>query len=94
MKLTPGTQLGTYEVVGELGAGGMGDVYRARDTTLRRDVAIKVVNPAFCGDDDSLARLRREARALAALNHPHVAVVHELAEFQGFCGIVMELVEG
>jgi serine/threonine-protein kinase len=94
MKLTPGTQLGTYEVIGELGAGGMGEVYRARDTTLRRDVAIKLVNPALCGSDDSRARLRREARALAALNHPHVATVHELAEFEGFCGLVMELVDG
>jgi Tol biopolymer transport system component len=94
MRLSPGTQLGVYEVVGELGAGGMGEVYRARDTTLHREVAIKLVNPAFCGDPDSLARLRREARALASLNHPHVATVHELAEFEGFCGVVMELVAG
>jgi Tol biopolymer transport system component len=94
MRFSPGTQLGAYEVLGELGAGGMGEVYRARDSTLGRDVAIKVVNPAFCSDADSLARLRREARALASLNHPHVATVHELAEFEGFCGLVMELVGG
>ena len=81
--------LGAYEVVAELGAGGMGEVYRARDTTLGREVAIKLVNPSFCGDPDSLSRLRREARALASLNHPHVATVHELAEFDGFCGLVM-----
>jgi serine/threonine protein kinase len=72
----------------------MGEVYRARDTTLRREVAIKLVNPSVCGDPDSLSRLRREARALAVLNHPHVASVHELAEFDGFCGLVMELVPG
>jgi serine/threonine protein kinase len=94
MRFTPGTQLGTYEVVAELGAGGMGEVYRARDTSLLREVAIKFVNPSFCNDPDSLSRLRREARALASLNHPHVATVHELAEFDGFCGVVMELVAG
>ncbi len=72
----------------------MGEVYRARDTTLHRDVAIKLVHPAFCHHPDSLLRLRREARALAALNHPNVATLHELAEFEGVCGLVMELVEG
>ena len=94
MRFTPGTQVGIYELVGELGTGGMGEVYRARDTTLRREVAIKFVNPTVCGDPAGLARLRREARALAALNHPHVATLHELAEFGGFCGLVMELVDG
>ena len=94
MRLAPGTQLGAYEVLGDLGAGGMGEVYRARDTTLHREVAIKLVNPAYCGDPESMSRLRREARALAQLNHPHVATIHELAEFEGFCGLVMELVPG
>jgi len=94
MRFPPGTQLGTYELVGELGSGGMGEVYRAWDTSLRREVAIKLVNPRVCDDPDSMARLRREARALASLNHPHVAMVHELAEFDGFCGLVMELVAG
>ena len=94
MRFAPGTQLGTYELVSELGAGGMGEVYRARDTTLLREVAIKFVNPSLCADPDGLARLRNEARALAALNHPHVATLHELAEFEGFCGLVMELVDG
>ncbi len=94
MRFAPGTRLGAYEVVAGLGAGGMGEVYRAHDTNLHRDVAIKVVHPAFCDHPDSLIRLRREARALAALNHPHVATLHELAEFDGVCGLVMELVDG
>lgn len=93
-RFAPGTRVGVYELVSQLGAGGMGEVYRARDTTLRRDVAIKFVNPSVCADLDGLARLRREARALASLNHPHVATLHELAEFGGFCGLVMELVGG
>ena len=94
MRLAPGTRLGGYEVLGGLGAGGMGEVYRARDPVLQRDVAIKIVNPDVCHHADSMARLRREARALAALNHPHVATLHELAEFGGSCGLVMELVDG
>ena len=94
MRFASGTRLGAYELVGEIGAGGMGEVYRARDTTLGREVAIKFVNPTLAGDADTLTRLRREARALASLNHPHVATVHELAEFDGFCGLVMELVTG
>ena len=94
MPLSPGTRLGGYEVLGGLGAGGMGEVYRARDPVLQRDVAIKIVHPDVCHHPDSLSRLRREARALAALNHPHVATLHELAEFGGSCGLVMELVDG
>src|SRR5688572_6533103 len=94
MPLSPGTRLGGYEVLGGLGAGGMGEVYRARDPVLQRDVAIKIVNPDVCHHADSMARLRREARALAALNHPHVATLHELAELGGSCGLVMELVDG
>ena len=94
MRLTAGTRLGSYEVISGLGAGGMGEVYRARDTVLNRDVALKLVHPDYCHHPDSLARLRREARALAALNHPNVATLHELAEFGGSCGLVMELVSG
>ena len=94
MPLAPGTRLGSYEVVGGIGAGGMGEVYRAHDTVLNRDVALKLVHPDFCHHPDSLTRLRREARALAALNHPNVATLHELAEFGGSCGLVMELVSG
>jgi serine/threonine-protein kinase len=94
MRLTPGTRLGSYEVVSGIGAGGMGEVYRAHDTVLKRDVALKLVHPDFCHHPDSLTRLRREARALAALNHPNVATLHELAEFGDSCGLVMELVGG
>jgi serine/threonine protein kinase len=68
--LTPGVRLGPYEVVGSLGAGGMGEVYRARDTKLNRDVALKILTEAFASDPDRLARFTREAQTLAALNHP------------------------
>src|SRR5918993_4323996 len=94
MRLPPGTRLGNYEVIGGLGEGGMGEVYRARDTILHREIALKLVHPDFCHHADSLSRLRREARALAALNHPNVATLHGLEEFGGSCGLVMELVGG
>jgi hypothetical protein len=94
MRLGPGARLSGYEVVSALGEGGMGEVYRALDTTLHRYVAIKLVHQAFCHHPDSLLRLRREARALASLNHPHIATLYELAEFDGGCGLVMELVDG
>jgi len=86
--------VGGYEIVVPLGEGGMGEVYRARDLTLNRDVAIKVVNPRYCQQNDSRARLRREARALAALSHPNVASVHEFGESDSGCYIVMEYVPG
>ena len=92
--LSPGTRLGNYQIISGIGAGGMGEVYRAHDTVLHREVALKLVHPDFCHHPDSLTRLRREARALAALNHPNVATLHELAEFGGSCGLVMELVSG
>ena len=94
MRLAPGARLSGYEVISALGEGGMGEVYRAVDTTLHRHVAIKLVHQAFCHHPDSLLRLRREARALASLNHPHIATLYELAEFEGGCGLVMELVDG
>ena len=94
MRLAPGTRLAGYEVTSGLGEGGMGEVYRARDTTLDRDVAIKLVHPSFCHHPDSLDKLRHEARVLAAVNHPHIATLHGLAEFDGGCGLVMELVDG
>jgi serine/threonine-protein kinase len=94
MRIPVGTRLGIYEVIGGIGEGGMGEVYRAHDTVLHRDVALKLVHPDFCHHADSLLRLRREARALASLNHPNVATLHELAEFGGSCGLVMELVSG
>jgi serine/threonine protein kinase len=75
MSLTPGTRLGPYEVVAPLGAGGMGEVYRARDTRLDRDVAIKVLPEAFAADADRLARFEREAKTLASLNHPDITLI-------------------
>jgi eukaryotic-like serine/threonine-protein kinase len=89
-----GTRLGHYELVSILGAGGMGDVYRARDTRLRRDVAIKVLPAAFTSDPDRLARFEREARALAALNHPHIAAIYGVEETTGVRALVLELIEG
>ncbi|MGH9254109.1 MAG: serine/threonine-protein kinase [Vicinamibacterales bacterium] len=80
MTLTPGTQLGPYEVVGALGAGGMGEVYRARDTKLQRDVALKVLPEKFALDPARLARFRREAQILASLNHPNIAAIYGLEE--------------
>jgi serine/threonine-protein kinase len=94
MRLVPGSRLGAYEVLAELGAGGMGEVYRAHDTTLRRDVAVKVVHRALCANPENVARFRQEARALATLNHPHVATIHEFDECDGICFLVMELVPG
>jgi eukaryotic-like serine/threonine-protein kinase len=94
MRLSSGTKLGTYEVLARLGAGGMGEVYRARDTMLRREVAIKVVHARLCGDPDNLTRFQQEARALAALNHPHVATIHEFDQSDDVCYFVMELVPG
>jgi Tol biopolymer transport system component len=94
MRLPVGTILGNYEVVGLLGAGGMGEVYRARDLTLNRDVAVKIVNHELCAHPDSRARLQREARALAALAHPHIAAVHEYGESDSGCYIAMEYVPG
>ena len=89
-----GTRLGHYEVVGPLGAGGMGEVLRARDTRLGREVAIKVLPAAVAADADRLARFRREAQLLAALNHPHIAAIHGLEESDSGPFLVLELVEG
>ncbi len=89
-----GTRLGPYEVLELIGAGGMGDVYRARDTRLGREVAIKVLPAAVAGDADQLRRFEREARAAAALNHPNIATIHEIGEHEGILFIAMELVEG
>ncbi len=94
MPLTAGTRLGPYEILAPLGAGGMGDVFRARDTKLDRDVAIKVLPEAFAHDADRLARFTREAKTLAALNHPHIAAIYGLEESAGVTALVMELVEG
>jgi eukaryotic-like serine/threonine-protein kinase len=92
--LVPGVELGSYRIVGPLDAGGMGEVYRARDTRLARDVAVKVLPSTFSIDAARIARLEREARVLAALNHPHIATIHSLEVSNGICALVMELIEG
>ena len=94
MAVSAGTRLGPYEIVALLGAGGMGEVYRARDTHLKRDVAIKVLPETFAQDPDRLARFQREAELLATLNHPNIAAVYGLEQSDGVSAIVMELVEG
>jgi serine/threonine protein kinase len=92
--LTAGSRLGPYEILGPLGTGGMGEVYRARDTSLKREVALKVLPDAFAQDPDRLARFQREAELLATLNHPNIAAVYGLEKTDGVIAIVMELVEG
>ena len=89
-----GPRLGVYEILAPLGAGGMGEVYRARDTKLGRDVAIKILPTAFTTDSDRLARFEREARILAALNHPHIAAIYGVEDSEGVKALVLELVEG
>src|SRR6516165_1924416 len=83
MPLAPGTRLGAYEVIAALGAGGMGEVYRARDTRLRRDVALKVLPPEVTREPGRLERFDREARAIAALNHPHIVTIYSTEEADG-----------
>ncbi len=90
MPLTPGERIGAYEILAPLGTGGMGEVYRARDTKLGRDVAIKVLPSAFASDAARMARFEREARVLASLNHPNIAHIYGVEER----ALVMELVEG
>ena len=92
--LSTGERLGPYEVTGPLGKGGMGEVYRARDTRLKRDVALKILPASFAADAERLARFQREAEVLAALNHPHVAGIYGLEESDGKRALVLELVEG
>ena len=94
MPLQPGTRLGQYEILSALGAGGMGEVWRARDTRLDRDVALKVLPEAFVADPERLARFQREAKVLASLNHPHIGGIHGLEEADGVKALVLELVEG
>ena len=83
MAVIPGSRVGPYEIVSAIGAGGMGEVYRARDVRLNRDVALKVLPDAFSLDPDRLARFKREAQVLASLNHPNIAVIHGLEELDG-----------
>jgi serine/threonine protein kinase len=92
--LSAGTQLGPYRITGVLGVGGMGEVYRAHDSKLGRDVALKILPAAFQADADRRARFEREARALASLNHPNIATIHGLEEHESVHSLVLELVEG
>src|SRR5436189_1955728 len=99
MPLAPGTTIGAYEIAELLGAGGMGEVYRARDTRLKRDVAIKVLPDSLACDIERLARFEREAQVLASLNHPHIAALYGVEDAPADGGphvhaLVMELVEG
>jgi serine/threonine protein kinase/Tol biopolymer transport system component len=94
MSPVPGVRLGSYEILAAIGAGGMGEVYRARDTKLNRDVALKILPEAFVQDPDRVARFRREAHVLAALNHPNIAHIHGFEDSTGVPALVMELVEG
>ena len=94
MSLAPGSRLGPYEVVAQIGEGGMGVVYRARDTRLGRDVAIKVLPPAFAEDMERLRLFEREARAVGRLNHPNILGVHDTGTYEGAPYLVMELLEG
>src|SRR5271163_1897937 len=94
MSVAPGTQLGPYEIGSPLGAGGMGEVYRARDTKLERDVALKVLPAAFASDPERMARFRREAQVLASLNHPHIGAIYGFEDSGSVHALVMELIEG
>ena len=94
MSLQIGTQLGSVEILALIGRGGMGEVYRARDTKLKRDVAIKILPDEFSRDPDRVARFQREAEVLASLNHPNIAAIYNLEEANGSRFLVLELVEG
>jgi serine/threonine protein kinase/tetratricopeptide (TPR) repeat protein len=94
MPLSPGSRLGPYEITAALGAGGMGEVYKARDTRLDRTVAIKVLTPEVSADPDRRARFEREAKTIAGLNHPHICTLHDIGEHDGLLFLVMELLEG
>jgi serine/threonine protein kinase len=94
MPLTAGTKLDAYEILGLIGAGGMGEVYRARDGALKREVAIKVLPSYILHDHDRLSRFQHEAQAAAALNDPHILAVHQFGTFNGAPYLVSELLEG
>src|SRR5438874_2835940 len=92
--LSPGNRFGAYEIVSPLGAGGMGEVYRARDSRLGREVAVKILSGNLCLDRRSIERFEQEARSASALNHPNIVTIYELGEVDTTCYIAMELVEG
>src|SRR5262245_33235691 len=94
MGLASGSEFGAYEILSPLGAGGMGEVYRARDKKLKREVAIKVLPDQFSRDPDRVSRFQREAEALAALNHSNIAGIYDVQETKGTRFLVLELIEG
>src|SRR2546427_2413224 len=94
MTLAPGTRLGSYEIVAPLGAGGMGEVYRAKDIKLDRQVAVKVLPERLANDPQALARFEREAKAVAALSHPNIVGIHDFGRDQGITYAVSELLKG
>src|ERR1051325_10362037 len=94
MALSSGSRLGPYDILAPLGAGGMGEVYRAKDTKLGREVALKILPATFTNDPERLARFRREAQVLASLNHPHIGAIYGLEEAEGCQFLVLELVDG
>ena len=94
MTLSAGTRLGAYEILSPLGAGGMGEVYRARDSKLKREVAVKVLPQSLAADADALARFEREALAVAALSHPNILAIFDFGTHEGMAYAVMELLEG
>src|SRR3954469_17112125 len=94
MALAPGTRFGAYEIVGPLGAGGMGEVYRARDTRLDRTVAIKVLNSQLVASPELRARFEREAKVISQLQHPHICVLHDIGSANGTEYLVMEYLDG
>src|SRR6188472_2050268 len=94
MSFSPGVRLGPYEIIGPAGAGGMGEVYRARDTRLDRTVALKVLPPDLTSDPAARQRLEREARAVAALSHPHICTLHDIGQQDGIDFLVMEYLDG
>src|SRR5690349_17578439 len=94
MTLASGTRLGPYEIISAIGAGGMGEVFRARDTKLGRDVALKVLPEAVASDPERIARMHREAQVLAALNHPHIAAIHGFEDSGSVHALVLEFVDG
>ena len=94
MGLAAGTRLGAYEIGARIGAGGMGEVYRARDTRLKRDVALKILPESFAADPERISRFQREAEVLASLNHPNIATIHGVEQSDAVTAIVMEVVEG
>src|SRR6266850_7527698 len=94
MALAPGTKLGPYGIQSPLGAGGMGEVYRARDSRLNRDVAVKILSSTFARDPERLRRFQQEAQAIAALSHPNILAVHDFGEHEGSLYMVTEFLEG